>query len=126
MPDHAQPHTAPLVLILSHGDQEIDRRIAPNGFTAVSKAMEMLARRNDLRPGDRLTVEGHAAVAVAANVADAASSHNGGEATAAAGPIPASARVIAFPSCVRVTASPDAVFSRSDGLIPPPSGAGDS
>jgi hypothetical protein len=45
-----------LTLVLSNGDDEIERGTADSGYTALGVALMMLARRGELRAGDVLNV----------------------------------------------------------------------
>ena len=45
-----------LILVLSNGDDEIERGMADSGYAALGVALMMLARRGELRAGDVLKV----------------------------------------------------------------------
>jgi len=50
------PSDDTLVIVLTNGDEEIERGMAPAGDAALGVALMMLARRGELRPGDTLQV----------------------------------------------------------------------
>jgi hypothetical protein len=55
MPAYAHP--SGLLLTFHRDGEPPEQQIAPNGLRAVSAAMKMLALKDKLRDGDRLTVE---------------------------------------------------------------------
>ena len=57
MPAYARPENGALVVTFFRDGEEDDQRIAANGVKAVTLAMRMLAAHDELRPGDRLTVQ---------------------------------------------------------------------
>ena len=54
--DEPAPPDDTLVIVLTNGDEEIERGMAPAGDAALGVALMMLARRGELRPGDTLRV----------------------------------------------------------------------
>jgi len=54
--DEPAPPDDTLVIVLTNGDEEIERGMAPAGDSALGVALMMLARRGELRPGDTLRV----------------------------------------------------------------------
>jgi hypothetical protein len=57
MPAFVQHEDGGLLVTFSREGEDDDQRIADDGATAVSLAMRMLALRDELRPGDRLTIQ---------------------------------------------------------------------
>jgi hypothetical protein len=57
MPAYVQRENGGLLVTFSREGEDDDQRVADDGATAVSLAMRMLALRDELRPGDRLTVQ---------------------------------------------------------------------
>ena len=56
-PQLTPPADNTLIIVLSNGNQEIERRVAAAGDNALATAVMMLARRGeDLRAGDTLRV----------------------------------------------------------------------
>lgn len=75
MAGYAKPNIGKIVLTFIRDGMETDHRVCPNGMTAISTAMKILSFKDELRPGDTLTVS--------ANDGDpAASGPNPGGATA--------------------------------------------
>jgi hypothetical protein len=55
-PARVKPADQTFIIVLSNGDQEIERGMALSGDGALGLALMMLARRGRLRPGDMLRV----------------------------------------------------------------------
>jgi hypothetical protein len=56
MPVYVQREDGDLLVTFSREGEEDDQRVAADGIKAVTLAMRMLAVRDELQPGDRLTV----------------------------------------------------------------------
>jgi hypothetical protein len=56
MPAYARPENGALRITFSREGEDDEQRVADDGVKAVTIAMRMLALRDELRPGDTLTV----------------------------------------------------------------------
>lgn len=57
MAPYAQPNIGRLVLVFSRAGDHDERIVVGDGSRAVSAAMKILSLKDELRPGDKLTVE---------------------------------------------------------------------
>jgi hypothetical protein len=72
------PHSSRDLLIIFERDGAItDRQISAGGFDAVTTALTMIARHDELRPGDRLTVEKSEGVSIVPPIEPLADSAGG-------------------------------------------------
>ncbi len=59
MPAYARPENGELCITFRRDGEDDEQEVVPDGQRAVSAAMKMLALRDELQPGDKLTVERH-------------------------------------------------------------------
>jgi hypothetical protein len=57
MPAYAKPEGRALAVTFHRDGEEVEQLIAADGYRAVSTGMRLLALRDRLFPGDKLTIE---------------------------------------------------------------------